>query len=141
MPALPRELYDEIVGHALEGWPDEVCGLVAAQPGEGPVRTYRVHNSAETPRTRYLMEPREQFEAMMEIEDRGWELYGIYHSHPSTEAYPSQTDRSLAYYPDAIYLICTLQDRERPQLRAFNILDDGVHELQVRIAEPKARSY
>ena len=133
MVELPRALYDEIVGHALEGWPDEICGLIG---GKGrPERAYRIANAAETPRVRYLMEPGEQFAAMMDIEDRGWDLYAIYHSHPSSEAYPSATDRGLAFYPDAYYLICSLADRERPVLRAFRIADDAVTEEELRVAD------
>ncbi|MEJ7655314.1 MAG: M67 family metallopeptidase, partial [Chloroflexia bacterium] len=113
MVELPSTLYDEIVTHALEGWPNEVCGLVAAS-SNGPIQTYRIENTAENPPTRYVMDPKQQFEAMMDIEEREWTLHAIYHSHPSTEAYPSATDRSLAFYPDAVYLICTLQDRARP---------------------------
>lgn len=133
MVDLPRKLHDEIIAHALEGYPNEVCGLVAGSPG--PSTTYRISNTAENPQTRYLMEPREQFEAMMAMEEQGLELYGIYHSHPSTLAYPSMTDRSLAFYPDAVYFICTLEDKERPQLRAFHIFDDDVHEQGIRITE------
>ncbi len=133
MVELPRKLYDEIVTHAQEGWPDEVCGLIG---GKGRAeQTYRITNTAETPRVLYVMQPEEQFRVMMEIEDQGGDLYGIYHSHPSSEAYPSKTDRSLAFYPDAVYLICSLADRERPVLRAFRIVDDEVSEQELRIAD------
>ena len=136
MVELPRRLYEEIVAHAWEGWPDEVCGLIGG-PG-APEKAYRIANTAETPRVRYLMKPEEQFAAMMEIEDRGWELYGIYHSHPSSEAYPSKTDRGLAFYPDSIYIICSLEDRANPVLRAFTIRDDQVREQELRVAETSA---
>lgn len=135
MVELPRPVYDEIVRHALEGWPEEVCGLIAGEGGV-PVRLYRVANVAEHKPTRYVMDPGEQFHAMMAIEGEELELYGIYHSHPSTQAYPSETDRSLAFYPDAIYFICTLADKEHPALRAFNIVDDEVTEREIRITEP-----
>ncbi|MDQ3856554.1 MAG: M67 family metallopeptidase [Chloroflexota bacterium] len=134
MAQLPRRLYDEIVAHALEGYPNEVCGLIAALEGK-PVQTYRVRNTAEEPRTRYVMDPQEQFDAMMDIEGRGWELYGIYHSHPSTQAYPSQTDRSLAFYPDAVYFICTLEHPDSPQVRAFHIGEEEVIEQELEVVE------
>lgn len=133
MVELPRKVYDEIIGHAQEGWPDEICGLIG---GKGhPEQAYRITNTAETPRVRYLMQPEEQFRVMMEIEEQGWDLYGIYHSHPSSEAYPSQTDRSLAFYPDAVYLICSLADREQPVVRAFRIVDDQVSEQELRVMD------
>ena len=51
---------------------------------------------------------------MMEIEDNGWALGAIYHSHTRSPAYPSQTDVNLAFYPDALYVIVSLQDDETP---------------------------
>jgi proteasome lid subunit RPN8/RPN11 len=143
---LPRELYDEIIAHALEGWPNEVCGMIAGAPD--PIRVYRIRNIDDNPQRRYNMEPEGQLRTLTEIEDRGWELYGIYHSHPSTQAYPSPTDRGLAFIPDflepgrripvwpgAVYLICSLQDRDRPHLRAFLIHEDDVEELELRVTE------
>ncbi len=95
----------------------------------------RITNTADTPRVLYLMQPEEQFRVMMEIEEQGGDLYGIYHSHPSSEAYPSKTDCSLAFYPEAVYLICSLADRERPVLQAFTIVDDEVSEQELRITD------
>ena len=60
---------------------------------------------------------------MMEIEGSGWTLGAIYHSHTRSPAYPSQTDVNLAFYPDALYLIVSLQDPEKPDVRAFRIVD------------------
>ena len=48
-----------------------------------------------------------------EIDEQGWELWAIYHSHTHSEAYPSETDIRLAFYPDARYLLLSLADRER----------------------------
>ena len=42
------------------------------------------------------------------MDDHGWDLGGIYHSHTRTRAYPSATDVKLAFYPDSVYLIVEL---------------------------------
>ena len=47
---------------------------------------------------------------MIEIEENGWSLGAIYHSHTRSPAYPSQTDVNLAFYPDSLYLIVSLVD-------------------------------
>jgi proteasome lid subunit RPN8/RPN11 len=78
--------------------------------------------------TFYNMEPQALLRAMNEIDDRDWELLAIYHSHPHTEAFPSATDVELAFYPEATYLIISLQDPEQPVIRAFGIVDGRVSE-------------
>jgi hypothetical protein len=50
---------------------------------------------------------------------------------PESPAYPSLTDVELAFWPDAIYLICSLADRERPDVRGFRIRDGVVTRLHL----------
>ena len=54
--------------------------------------------------------------------------------HTHSEAYPSETDQRLAFYPDARYLLLSLQDREAPVLRSFRIEDGAVTEEELSIA-------
>jgi proteasome lid subunit RPN8/RPN11 len=58
----------------------------------------------------------------------------IYHSHTRSAAYPSATDVSLAYYPETVYLIVSLADAERADLRGFKITDGKVDEIELVIA-------
>jgi proteasome lid subunit RPN8/RPN11 len=70
----------------------------------------------------------------MEIEDRGEEIAGIYHSHTKSPAEPSQTDINLAEnWPEPLYLICSLADADAPQVRAFEIRDSGVREVDLDV--------
>ena len=45
----------------------------------------------------------------------------IYHSHTRSAAYPSRTDVELAFFPDTLYLIVSLADRDAPEIRAFRL--------------------
>jgi proteasome lid subunit RPN8/RPN11 len=81
----------------------------------------------------YRLDAREQLQAFERIEDEGLELVGIVHTHTHSEAYPSETDVNLAFYPDAAYLIMSLTDRDRPELRAFRIVDEAITEEELRI--------
>jgi len=73
----------------------------------------------------YRLDGKEQLQTFDEMDEQGWELWAIYHSHTHSEAYPSATDRKLAFYPDSRYILLSLQDREYPVLRCFFIDQDG----------------
>lgn len=132
---LDRPTWDALVEHAWSDFPYEVCGLLGVAP-DGTVHHFPITN-AERSMTYYVMEPKELLKAMREIEDSGWEL-AIYHSHTHTQAYPSETDIQLAAYPDATYLIVTLQDRDRPDIRGFEIVDGEVREKPVVVRDVTA---
>jgi len=68
-----------------------------------------------------------------EIDDKGWEVRGIVHSHTHTEAYPSETDVRQAFLPDAWYVLVSLMDREQPMIRGFSIREGDVLEREVMI--------
>ncbi len=120
-----RTTYEALVAHARSDFPYEVCGLLAVRDGQ-VVRHYEVPNAARS-MTFYTMEGKALLRAMREIDDEGWELGAIYHSHTHTEAFPSATDVELAFYPEAAYLIVSLQHDE-PVVRAFSIAGGSVSE-------------
>ena len=124
--------YKEIVDQGLREFPNECCGLIAAADGT-PVKVFPMRNADASPAT-YRLDGREQLHAFDEMDEQGWELWGIYHSHTHSEAYPSETDRRLAFYPEARYLVLSLQERDAPVLRSFFISEDGVDEEELVIA-------
>lgn len=128
---ISQELLDEIVAHAREAAPNECCGMVAAEDGEA-VRVYRARNVAPSPMLAYEIEGAEQYRIQMEIENAGLDLGAIYHSHPRTEPYPSQTDINLAFYPEAVYVIVGLAGGEA-LVRAFRIQGGEVDETELAV--------
>jgi proteasome lid subunit RPN8/RPN11 len=118
-----------LIEHALSDFPYEVCGLLAGKDGR-LTKHYRIPNAVRS-MTFYNMDATAMLAAMNEMDDNEWDLLGIYHSHTHTEAYPSATDVELAFYADAVYLIVSLQDRERPVVRAFDIVDRVITERVV----------
>ena len=93
--------------HAQEEYPNECCGLLAGKDGI-VAEVYRATNVDHSPYT-YLMDPAEQLKFFKEMEARGWELVGIYHSHTHSQADPSRTDVEKAFYPEAVYVIVSLR--------------------------------
>ena len=126
---VPSDLRKAMIAHALAERPLEACGLVGGQ-GDRALRFHPTRNALRSP-TLYDIEPADLLRATMAIEADGLELWGIFHSHPATQAYPSPTDVRLAYYPQAHYLICSLADPSSPVLRAFRIVDGVITELPI----------
>lgn len=114
--SIPEEVRDELLAHAREGEPEEVCGLLGGERDEATHRVethHRAENVAETPKTRYEIGPREQLDLLERVEDAGREVVGFYHSHPQGPAEPSATDAQLATWPGRSYLLVSLGDTDR----------------------------
>jgi proteasome lid subunit RPN8/RPN11 len=98
-------------------------------------KVYPIANSSPSP-VFYQMDPQEQLQAVLEIDDNDWEIGAIYHSHTRTRAYPSKTDvKFAAFYPDALQIIVSLADFENPELHAFSIDGENITEVSVEIPD------
>ena len=128
---LPVAMRDEIVAHAEQESPRECCGIIAGREGV-PVRLYRTTNVAPG-NALYEIDPAELIDLeFRELPRQDLEIIAIYHSHPATEAFPSETDRRLAFWPQAVYLICSLADPTDPHVRGFRLRDGAVTELTLQ---------
>ena len=124
-------MIDEMVAHAREEAPNECCGLVASSNGDAQ-RIYRAANAERSP-VKYVVDPRDQIRIQNDIDDQGWELGAIYHSHTRTEPLPSQTDINLARnWPDPLYVIVGVAG-DAPDVRAFRIVDGQVTETELEV--------
>jgi [CysO sulfur-carrier protein]-S-L-cysteine hydrolase len=125
---LTQELYDEMVAHARAEEPNESCGMLAAANGR-LTAFFPAENEFASP-MRFRIAAQDQIRIYNEIDERGEEV-AIFHSHPNTEAAPSQTDINLAVdWPGAVWVICSLADDE-PVVRAFRIDGPTVEELDL----------
>ena len=131
MTELDGVLFKEIVEQALREFPNECCGLIAAEAGV-PVKVFPMTNADASPAT-YRLDGKEQLKVFDELDERGWDLWSIYHSHTHTEAYPSPTDVRLAGWPEAYYLLVSLMDEAKPVVRAFRIVEGVITEEPIEI--------
>ncbi|MFM7719496.1 MAG: M67 family metallopeptidase [Actinomycetota bacterium] len=132
MIAFDGALVTEMTEHARREFPNEACGIVAGAAGR-PVKVFPMRNADRSP-SRYRLDPREQLAVFDELDREGWDLLAIFHSHPTSAAYPSETDRRLAHYPQALHVLVSLVDPTAPEVRAFRIADDAVVEEEVEVA-------
>jgi proteasome lid subunit RPN8/RPN11 len=135
---LPPEIRDAIVRQARGEYPNESCGLIVgdrpAADGGTALRYLPMRNKAASP-YRYEIDPTDLLNATIETDDAGETFWGIVHSHTHTPAIPSPTDVGLAFYPDALYLLVSLdEDQADPvtgelSLRAWRIVDGAMYEV------------
>ena len=125
----PGPIRDEIIAHARDHFPRECCGILSGKQGN-ITQLHRLTN-LEQGVDRYLFDDEEFYKVYWEIENRGEELLAVYHSHPITVAYPSKTDIAFAFWPEAIYLICSLEHVDDPVIRGYRIVDERISEIDL----------
>jgi len=130
---ISQAMIDEMVAHARADLPNECCGMIGGAGGEASV-VIPVANAAASP-LRFEMDPQGQYDAIKAIEDDGGEMLAIYHSHTKSAAYPSQTDVNQAVnWPDAIYVIVSLEDLEAPAVKAYWLKDLKIADAELIVS-------
>lgn len=129
---IPRPLVNQILTHAQHSPEAEVCGLLGGRDGL-VMSCYPVENEAGEPLRRYQMSAKEQVDAMRRMREAGEELIAIYHSHPCAPAEPSAIDIEEASYPEAAYLIVSLNTEGVLQLSAFEIKSGQATQVAVEL--------
>jgi [CysO sulfur-carrier protein]-S-L-cysteine hydrolase len=132
---LDRRALDHLIALAYDCYPEEACGLLAAEP-DATDRTadvfYPCRNTAASARV-YTIDPRDHLRAEDDADDRGLEINGVVHSHTHSEPYPSPTDVAQAPDPSWHYVIVSLK-REVPEVRSYRIVHGEISEELVELA-------
>ncbi|MEI6068549.1 MAG: M67 family metallopeptidase [Methylococcaceae bacterium] len=131
---IPRKLANQLL-HLAQISPDfEVCGLIGSKNGL-PTHCYPIKNAAEHPQQRFLLDAGQQISAMTTMRELGEALFAIYHSHPTAPAIPSTHDLELAAYPDALYLIISLNTKGILEMRGFKINQKTALEIPLTLSD------
>lgn len=112
---LTEEHRRQMIDHCVESLPFEGCGLLAVSEDE-ILAVYPTANADHSP-VAYTVPPGEHYEAVMDAESRGWEINGVFHSHPQGPPVLSLTDLEELVHPSWLYVVIGLADR--PTLRAW----------------------
>ena len=87
---LEREHWNIMRAHVQAHVPLEACGLLAGKNNRVE-KVLLIENQAKS-RVRFQMDPKEQLNAFNWIDSNGWDLVGIFHSHPAGPETVSATD-------------------------------------------------
>ena len=124
------KIFDEMISHCKEAHPNEACGILAGK-GDDASKIYKMTNIENSP-VSYFMDSKEQFKVMKDIRENNLSMLAIFHSHPSSPAYPSEKDKSLAFYEDCVYVIVSLSEKQ-PEVKGFSIRQDVVKDISFTI--------
>ena len=128
---LPRDLTNQLL-YLVQQSPDrEICGLIGRQ-AESCV-CYPIDNVSTDASVLFALNASEQIAAIKQMKDKGQELFAIYHSYPPSSALPSITDLEDENYPDALYLIVSLNTNGELEIRGFYLRDQGMDEVELSI--------
>lgn len=129
---IPRHIIDSIIAQARKELPDEACGLLVGRENQ-VVKHYPLTNIDHSPE-HFSFDAKEQFAVLREARKQDLRIIANYHSHPETPARPSEEDIRLAFDPDVIYTILSLQDVENPVIKAFSIRESKVEPVKIIIS-------
>lgn len=130
---IPRNVVNQILSHVQQQPDTEVCGFIASREGK-PERVYRVDNVADAPSVLFQMAPAGQIDAMRTMRETGEELFAIYHSHPHSPPLPSERDLREAAYPDALYLIVSLDTKGVLDMRGYRLGNSAIENIELQLA-------
>ncbi len=132
---IPAICYQQLLEISQQAYPEECCGLLlgrrdgddrhlfeiwptpnawtadldlgddlTAEHGTG----HRISQTGHSRSDRFWIDPKDLLAAQRSARDRGWDVLGVYHSHPDHPAVPSETDRAMAW-PEYVYGIASVE--------------------------------
>jgi len=129
--------WQSMESHVRARFPREACGVLAGECS-------RVHwvapvTNVDESLNRFRMDPQEQLDVMLRIENEGVSLLGIYHSHPRGPDNLSESDIQEAAYLETAHLVWS-PDVEKWSCRAFLIEYGTVREIPIHITGQETQS-
>jgi proteasome lid subunit RPN8/RPN11 len=120
-----KNILDQIVNHAKKSASIEACGYLASKDNVLSL-AYELTNIDHS-FEHFSFAPKEQFFALKDARNRGFEVTAVYHSHPASPARPSPEDIRLALDAEKLYVIISLLGGGE-NIRAFWIKNGQVTE-------------
>ncbi len=131
MVRIPKRIFQEMVDHAKREWPLECCGILGGKDKTAQ-KSFELQNTEKSP-VLYSMSPREQIKVFEEMEKESMKMVAIYHSHPHTIPFPSETDVKSTFYPDVSSIIISLKEEKNPVVKAFQIEKEAIYLDEIEV--------
>ncbi len=129
----PKDL-KAIEAHTLKNFPYECCGLIFGKSSEDVIEVeeaVEAENVLGSP-VAFEADPEFVFKAVDRAERSGFELVGIYHSHPNIHAYVSARDAEIMnLWPEVAWLILSVVKDRVLERKAYILKKSKVEELEI----------
>jgi len=134
MIQIPKGIYRGMIEHAKRESPLECCGILGGRE-KTVQKVFELRNGEEST-VRYSMSAQEQLKVFEQMEKDSMEMIAIYHSHPHTIPFPSETDVKMAFYPEVSSIIISLKDETNPVVKAFRIGKEAIYLEEIEVIAP-----
>lgn len=130
---------------AKTAYPHECCGLIAGKindSGKAVHDVYPVENKNKVRAAdRYEIDSKEFDRIDREASEKGWNIIGIYHSHPDHPAEPSAFDKECAsVWTEYSYVIISVKDGVDDELRCWRY-DSGKRDTEEEKVKINRRNF
>jgi len=122
---------DSLIEHSTKSHPNESCAMLLGtyDNEQWNVKEVFLTNNMEQSETNFTISPEELLHGHQLAEKKQLELVGVFHSHPNSNAVPSDTDKKYMKGNPVPWLIFSGINNE---LNAF-MLDTSVEEISIKI--------
>ena len=107
--------------------PNESCALLFGKD-DHVSKIFLTRNIEESP-VNFTISNEQLIKGYKMAEDENMEIVGIFHSHPNSEAYPSNTDKKFMNINPTVWVIYSGINKE---FRAYMLLESEISEILVK---------
>jgi len=122
---------DKLLTHAIQEQPNESCAMLFGKKvGDNwNVKEVFLTQNIDDSQTNFTISPEELLKGYQIAEKNQLEVVGIFHSHPNSDAIPSNTDKKFMQNNPVPWIIFSGVNND---LKAYS-LDSTIIEIQIKI--------
>ncbi len=130
---LNQEQIDTLIEHSTKSHPNESCAMLLGTYNDQQwnVKEVFLTNNMEQSETNFTISPEELLYGHKLAEEKQLELVGVFHSHPNSNAIPSDTDKKFMEINPIPWVIYSGINND---LNAF-ILGTDIENISIKIIE------
>lgn len=115
--------------HAENEIPNESCAILFGKKDENETKVEEIFltKNIENSPVNFTISAEERLEADKFERKTRLEMIGVFHSHPNSEAYPSNTDKKFMDLNPGVWIIFSVDSKE---FKAF-VLDEKIIEIEI----------
>ena len=128
---LAQKEKDQLITHAIEQQPHESCAMLLGKKVDDAwnIKEVFLTQNIDNSQKNFTISPEELLKGYQLAEKMHLELVGIFHSHPNSDAIPSNTDKKFMQNNPVPWIIFSGVNND---LKAY-LLDSTIIEIQIKI--------
>jgi len=128
---LAQKEKDKLIAHAIKQQPSESCAMLLGKRvgNNWNVKEVFLTQNIDDSQTNFTISPEELLKGYQIAEKNQLEVVGVFHSHPNSDAIPSNTDKKFMQNNPVPWIIFSGVNND---LKAY-LLDSTIIEIQIKI--------